>query len=144
MLSKLVRGRSSTSTLRVGDSQYFQTHAAPAEDKDGEVAYLIVAGAVSWMVATENPTFMLMILLLCGFGLRHPPSSDDSVPIGKFRTMLAWLTLAFVPIGFTPVPFMTIEPVEAPAIAPEQTPKAADNSPSIIPMQPLVSSKQPG
>lgn len=101
------------------------------------VAYGIVAGAVSWMVATKNPTFMLMILLLCGFGLRHPPSSDDTVPIGKFRTALAWLTLAFVPIGFTPVPFMTIEAVEVPATAPEQPPTAADSSPTIIPMQPL-------
>jgi hypothetical protein len=107
------------------------------------VAYGIIIGAVSWMVATKNPTFMLMILLLCGFGLRHPPSSDDSVPIGGFRTILAWLTLAFVPIGFTPVPFMMMEPV-APAVAPENDSAAAENAPSIIPMQPLIAPQEAG
>ncbi len=107
------------------------------------VAYGIIIGAVSWMVATKNPTFMLMILLLCGFGLRHPPSSDDSVPIGGFRTILAWLTLAFVPIGFTPVPFMMMEPV-APAVAPENDSAAAENAPSIIPMQPLITPQEAG
>lgn len=107
------------------------------------VAYGIIIGAVSWMVATKNPTFMLMILLLCGFGLRHPPSSDDTVPIGGFRTILAWLTLAFVPIGFTPVPFMMMEPV-APAVAPENDSAAAENAPSIIPMQPLIAPQEAG
>lgn len=107
------------------------------------VAYGIIIGAVSWMVATKNPTFMLMILLLCGFGLRHPPSSDDSVPIGGFRTILAWLTLAFVPIGFTPVPFMMMEPA-APAVAPENDSTAAENAPSIIPMQPLITPQDAG
>lgn len=101
------------------------------------VAYAIVLGAVAWMVATENPTFMLMVLLLCGFGLRHPPSSDDSVPIGRVRTILAWLTLAFVPIGFTPVPFMTTGP-EAPAVTPQQETTTTNDAPSIIPMRPPV------
>lgn len=107
------------------------------------VAYGIIIGAVSWMVATKNPTFMMMILLLCGFGLKHPPSSDDSVSIGGFRTVLAWLTLAFVPIGFTPVPFMMMEPA-APVVAPENDSAAAENAPSIIPMQPLIPSQEAG
>jgi Zn-dependent protease len=107
------------------------------------VAYAIVIGAVAWMVATENPTFMLMILLLCGFGLRHPPSSDDSVPIGRVRTILAWLTLTFVPIGFTPVPFMTTG-LEAPAVAPQQEATATDDAPSIIPMRPPIVTDEPG
>jgi Zn-dependent protease len=107
------------------------------------VAYGIVIGAVYWMIATENPTFMLMILLLCGFGLRHPPSSDDSAPIGSFRTILAWLTLAFVPIGFTPVPFMMMEPA-APAVAPENDSASTENAPSIIPMRPLIVPQEAG
>jgi Zn-dependent protease len=107
------------------------------------VAYGTIIGAVAWMVATKNPTFMLMILLLCGFGLRHPPSSDDSVPIGGVRTILAWLTLAFVPIGFTPVPFMMTEPDVA-TVAPENDSAAAENAPSIIPMQPLITAPDAG
>lgn len=46
----------------------------------------------------------LMILLLALFGIRHPPTADDSIPIGRFRTVLGWLTLAFLLIGFTPNP----------------------------------------
>jgi len=105
------------------------------------VAYGIIIGAVVWMVATGNPTFMLMILLLWGFGLRHPPSSDDSVSIGGFRTILAWLTLAFVPIGFTPVPFMVMEP-ETPAVAPKNNSTASEKTPSIIPMRPLIAPQE--
>jgi hypothetical protein len=35
----------------------------------------------------------------------HPPTADDSVPLGTTRTIIGWLSLAFVPLGFTPVPF---------------------------------------
>jgi hypothetical protein len=39
-------------------------------------------------------------------GPRHPPTADDNVPLGWGRTVLGWLTLAFLPIGFTPTPFL--------------------------------------
>jgi len=47
----------------------------------------------------------LMILLLMWMGPIHPPTANDDVPLGTARTILGWLTLAFVPLGFTPVPF---------------------------------------
>lgn len=47
----------------------------------------------------------LMILLLMLMGPIHPPTANDNVPLGTARTILGWATLAFVPIGFTPVPF---------------------------------------
>ncbi len=47
----------------------------------------------------------LMILLLMWMGPIHPPTANDYVPLGTARTILGWATLAFVPLGFTPVPF---------------------------------------
>jgi len=38
-------------------------------------------------------------------GPKHPPTADDSVPLGTARTILGWLTLGFVVLGFTPQPF---------------------------------------
>ena len=37
-------------------------------------------------------------------GPGHPPTADDYVPLGSGRIILGWLTLAFLLIGFTPVP----------------------------------------
>jgi membrane-associated protease RseP (regulator of RpoE activity) len=47
----------------------------------------------------------LMILLLMWMGPIHPPTANDQVPLGRTRTILGWATLAFMPLGFTPVPF---------------------------------------
>lgn len=38
-------------------------------------------------------------------GPQHPPTADDDQPLGWGRTLLGWATLAFLPLGFTPVPF---------------------------------------
>jgi len=50
-------------------------------------------------------SWTLMLVLLWRMGPEHPPTSDDSVPLGWFRSLLGWLTLAFIIIGFTPIPF---------------------------------------
>lgn len=68
------------------------------------VAYLLLWTAVIWMVTTRNWSYAVMIFLLLTLGTRHPPTRDDSVPLGGFRVLLGWLTLAFVLIGFTPNP----------------------------------------
>jgi membrane-associated protease RseP (regulator of RpoE activity) len=47
----------------------------------------------------------LMIVLLVLMGPTHPPTADDDEPLGWGRTVLGWLTLAFIPLGFTPFPF---------------------------------------
>lgn len=72
------------------------------------VAMGILGGAVIYMFATNNVAYSLMIVLLMLMGPRHPPTRDDSVPLGKFRIILGWLTLAFIIIGFTPRPIMQI------------------------------------
>ncbi len=45
-------------------------------------------------------------MLLLIMGPKHPPTADDSVPLGLFRVILGWLTLAFILIGFTPKPIV--------------------------------------
>jgi membrane-associated protease RseP (regulator of RpoE activity) len=47
----------------------------------------------------------LMLILLSMMGPKHPPTANDDEPLGFFRYVLGWLTLAFVVIGFTPMPF---------------------------------------
>jgi hypothetical protein len=47
----------------------------------------------------------VMLFLLVLMGPRHPPTADDDMPLGTGRTVLGWLTLTFVVLGFTPEPF---------------------------------------
>lgn len=50
--------------------------------------------------------WLLMLFLLILMGPAHPPTANDDVPLGIGRIILGWLTLAFIPIGFTPTPFV--------------------------------------
>lgn len=47
----------------------------------------------------------LMLMLLFVIGPKHPPTADDTVPLGTARIILGWFTLGFVVLGFTPQPF---------------------------------------
>ena len=50
--------------------------------------------------------WLLMLFLLFMMGPIHPPTADDEEPLGAFRTVLGWLTLAFIVVGFTPTPII--------------------------------------
>jgi membrane-associated protease RseP (regulator of RpoE activity) len=69
------------------------------------VAIVLLALAVLGMVVTGNWGWALMIGLLAFMGPFHPPTADDEAPLGTGRTILGWLTLSFVVLGFTPNPF---------------------------------------
>jgi membrane-associated protease RseP (regulator of RpoE activity) len=69
------------------------------------VAQLALAGAILAVVATGNWGWTLMLMLLLLMGPNHPPTADDSQPLGTGRTILGWLTLCFIFVGFTPQPF---------------------------------------
>jgi len=56
------------------------------------VAYVIIAQQYFWI-------FMLALLWITN--PKHPPTQDDLPPIGVFRTLLGWATLAFIIFGFT-------------------------------------------
>ena len=69
------------------------------------VARLLLVGAICYMVYSNEYGYSLLILLLVFFGITHPPTADDSVPLGPMRIIIGWLTLAFFVIGFTITPF---------------------------------------
>lgn len=66
----------------------------------------LLALALVGIVVTSNWNWIPMIALLAFFGPFHPPTADDEAPLGIGRTILGWLTLCFVVIGFTPTPFL--------------------------------------
>jgi membrane-associated protease RseP (regulator of RpoE activity) len=74
------------------------------------VARLLWQGALVAMiygglfVSPQIFGWSLMLFLVWLIGLRHPPTSDDQVPLGRVRCWLGWLTLLFFVIGFTPFP----------------------------------------
>jgi membrane-associated protease RseP (regulator of RpoE activity) len=69
------------------------------------VASLVLLAAVVCVAVFGYWGWSLMLALLFVMGPKHPPTADDCVPIGTGRTVLGWLTLAFVVVGFTPQPF---------------------------------------
>jgi membrane-associated protease RseP (regulator of RpoE activity) len=50
-----------------------------------------------------------MLVLLFLMGPIHPPTADDDEPLGVRRYILGWLTLAFIFIGFTPMPLQFMQ-----------------------------------
>ncbi len=73
-----------------------------------KVAIALLLGTVLYMIITGSYTYSLMVILLFFMGPRHPPTRDDTVPLGTFRILLGWLTLAFIIIGFTPTPIIAM------------------------------------
>lgn len=76
------------------------------------VAWLLLGGATGAILFTafvlkqyQVLGMLVMVGLLLVLGPRHPPTADDYVPLGRTRIVLGWLTLAFVPLGFTPMLF---------------------------------------
>lgn len=70
--------------------------------------FAFAVGAAIYNIAFGDKSYLawLVMLGLVFFGgIRHLPTSNDSVPLGPVRIILGWITLAFVVIGFTPSPF---------------------------------------
>jgi len=78
------------------------------------VALLLLWGGIAYMFFSGNYSYILIFVLLMFFGPRHPPTADDRVPLGITRTVLGWLTLCFIFVGFTPQPIMMLKPQPAP------------------------------
>jgi membrane-associated protease RseP (regulator of RpoE activity) len=70
------------------------------------VAWILVFAAGAGMALTQQYGWAPMLLLLVLMGPTHPPTANDDEPLGIGRTILGWLTLAFVIVGFTPTPFI--------------------------------------
>ncbi len=72
------------------------------------VASFLLLAAVVAVIWQWKELFLWtpMLFLLALMGPVHPPTANDGVPLGAGRVVLGWLTLAFIPIGFTPWPFI--------------------------------------
>jgi len=72
------------------------------------VASFLLLAAVVVVIWQWKELFLWtpMLFLLALLGPVHPPTANDEVPLGAGRVLLGWLTLAFIPIGFTPRPFI--------------------------------------
>lgn len=70
-----------------------------------DFALMVVGFAIAYCVFVDM-SYLVVIVLLFLMGLKHPPTGDDSVPLGRGRRIAGWLTLAFIIVGFTPQPFM--------------------------------------
>ena len=67
---------------------------------------LMLAVVVVALNISTLGSWMLMLFLLIVMGPTHPPTANDEEPLGAFRTILGWLTLAFIFVGFTPTPIL--------------------------------------
>ena len=73
------------------------------------VATLVLGLAIAAVMMFHLWWWSLMLVLLLVMGPRHPPTARDDVPLGLPRYVLGLLIFAFVPLGFTPYPFV-LEP----------------------------------
>ena len=102
----------------------------------GKSAHVVAIGllfaAAGYMLYSRDPSFIVLLLLLVLMGPKHPPTADDTMPLGAGRHVLGWLTLAFLSVGLTLNPIDVIEPANdasSPATTPDGTsPKPPSDS----------------
>ena len=74
------------------------------------VALVVLVGVtiavIVGLAVYRYPAWILMLILLLLVGPDHPPTDDDNVRLGPVRTVLGWLTLAFIFLGLTPMPII--------------------------------------
>jgi Zn-dependent protease len=71
------------------------------------VARILLYSAMFFVVLNFKSYYGWMPMLALVFfvlGPIHPPTANDDEPLGMGRTILGWLTLAFVIVGFTRMP----------------------------------------
>jgi membrane-associated protease RseP (regulator of RpoE activity) len=61
--------------------------------------------AMAYMIASENYTWSLMVVIVTFLGVDHPPTADDRVPLGRGRYLLGLASLAIPVLCFIPNPF---------------------------------------
>ncbi len=67
------------------------------------LARLLVLVAVSFIVITGNYSWIIMLLLIAVIGIDHPPTRDDTVPLGRTRFALGLASLIIPVLCFPPL-----------------------------------------
>ena len=66
------------------------------------IAQLVIVFAISYMVYHLNFMLGLMVILVLLMGPKHPPTLDDTVPLGVFRYALGLVSLSIPVLCFPP------------------------------------------
>ena len=74
--------------------------------KSHVISQSVLVAAIVMVVLWGYWAWSLMIAFLLLMGSRHPPTGNDEIDLGTGRTIIGYLSLLFVFIGFTPTPFV--------------------------------------
>jgi len=74
--------------------------------KSHPIAKAVLIGSIASVIYFGYWGWSIMLILLLWMGAVHPETADDEVELGPVRCILGWLALLFMPLGFTPVPFI--------------------------------------
>jgi Zn-dependent protease len=81
------------------------------------IARVAVLGAATYMAATDSYQFALMlILVVVVLGVDHPPTSNDTVPLGWGRRIVGFLSLSIVVFCLVPTPIKFHPPTPEPKV----------------------------
>jgi membrane-associated protease RseP (regulator of RpoE activity) len=79
-------------------------------------SYIVLAAGAAYMAYFSYWLYAPMLVLLALIGLKHPPTTNDEMPLGLVRQVLGWFTLLVILVTcFTPFPFTVNEPQVPPS-----------------------------
>jgi membrane-associated protease RseP (regulator of RpoE activity) len=70
------------------------------------IARAFIMAAITFIVVAEQYGWVVMLVLVLMLGVDHPPTRDDSVPLGPVRWTIGLLSLLIPVFCFTPVIFL--------------------------------------
>lgn len=73
-------------------------------------AYRFSLAVLAGLALLYNPGWLILIVLLLIFGMRHPRPFDEETPLDLKRKILAVVMLAIFILSFTPTPFPDLTP----------------------------------
>jgi membrane-associated protease RseP (regulator of RpoE activity) len=69
------------------------------------LARAMVAAAIAFIFHESQYGWSLMLILVVFLGTSHPPTADDRVALGPWRSALGWVSLTIPIFCLTPFPF---------------------------------------
>ena len=69
------------------------------------IARLTIVAAIAFMVFHQSYILVIMVLLVLLVGTSHPPTRDDSVPLGPVRWLIGLASLSIPVLCFPPLIF---------------------------------------
>lgn len=70
------------------------------------LARLMILAACIFIIYERQYNWSPMLALVVFFGIHHPPTGNDRVQLGRWRTVLGWVSLAIPIFCLTPFPVM--------------------------------------